>query len=426
MTRARTINLLLVLISCLLAVATFEGVARLFVSPCENCWGELFGRQLPPFELITEDAFLEHDRDAWYRNLIVDGRRITAGDMLGIFREDSILGYAPKENAISANDWWQVNNVGARSRVDLDTAYSNARVLVFGESFTNGSRLRQEETWPYLLDQLDDRFAVVNFGVDGYSMGQSYLRYRVLSESIEHDTAVLVFVPTEDLFREVNTLRTLVGWDMPMVLPRFVVAGDSIRLVRAPYSSMTEMVMANSERVSPLLREHLRAYDSFYSASQYEDTRFGGKLVSGKLLARWKFIRMRRSLMRQALDIDSEPITIASALFARMRRDVSDKSRSFVLVIMPGARDLAKYRTDETFRHRWTRMRDRVCPDSLSCLDLMDDMVNVPAGQIDVGYDGTHYGPKAGAAIAETVHRRLGERLAVATPRSSHGGESPE
>jgi hypothetical protein len=426
MTRARTINVLLVLISCLLAVAAFEGVARLFVSPCENCWGELFGRQLPPFELISEDAFLESDRDAWYRNLIVDGRRITAGDMLGIFREDSILGYAPKENAISTNDWWQVNNVGARSRVDLDTAYSNARVLVFGESFTNGSRLRQEETWPYLLNQLDDRFEVVNFGVDGYSMGQSYLRYRVLSESIEHDTAVLIFVPTEDLFREVNTLRTLVGWDMPMVLPRFVVAGDSIRLVRAPYSSMAEMITANSERVSPLLREHLRAYDRFYSASQYENARFGGKLVSGKLLARWKFIRMRRSLMRQTLNIDSESITIASALFARMKREVGDKSRSFVLVIMPGARDLAQYRKDETFRHRWTRMRDRVCPDSLSCLDLMENMVDLEPGQVDVGYDGTHYGPEASAAIAEIVHHRLGERLAVGTRRSSHSRESPQ
>ena len=109
-----------------------------------------------------------------------------------------------------------------------------------------------------------------------------------------------------------------------------------------------------------------------------------------------------------------------------MRREVGDKSKSFVLVIMPGARDLAEYRADENFRHRWTRMRDRVCPDSLSCLDLMDDMVNVPAELIDVGYDGTHYGPNASAVIAEIVHRRLGDRLAEATPRSPHSRGSPE
>lgn len=181
-----------VLCSCALALVAFEGATRLLIRPCEACWGVLLGRELPPFRVISEDASPEIDRNEWFHGLVVNGVRITVGDLWGIPREDELLGYAPQEDTVSANGWWQSNNIGARSRYDIAATKppSVTRVLAFGDSFTNCSRVPQEEAWTYYLDQRDENWEVINLGVDGYSMAQAYLRYRGIKNRIDHDLVI--------------------------------------------------------------------------------------------------------------------------------------------------------------------------------------------------------------------------------------------
>jgi len=45
-------NLALLVLSALLSVLAFEGVARLFVRPSARSWGTLLGRDLPPLRVI--------------------------------------------------------------------------------------------------------------------------------------------------------------------------------------------------------------------------------------------------------------------------------------------------------------------------------------------------------------------------------------
>ena len=52
------------------------------------------------------------------------------------------------------------------------------RIALVGDSFTFGEDVTYEETWGYFLEkELGSQFQVLNFGVAGYGVDQSFLRY---------------------------------------------------------------------------------------------------------------------------------------------------------------------------------------------------------------------------------------------------------
>ena len=175
-------------------LVALEAVLRVGVTPSPHSAGRLFGSELPPVQLIPPEPPRPARRDA-------QPGRIRFDDLSGLVRDDVVLGYTAREHAISTNGWWQSNNVGARARRDTaaTTAPGTTRVLVFGDSFAAGSRVPQESAWPAVLEAADPGLEVVNFGVDGYSLAQSLLRYRGVGASLAHDVVILTLSPRADL-----------------------------------------------------------------------------------------------------------------------------------------------------------------------------------------------------------------------------------
>ena len=194
-------NLALLVLSALLFSLLFEGIARLLVQPSPRSYGTLLGRDLPPLRVIPPRL---PDAPA----TAPSEEKIGWLDLQGPFREDPVCGYAPLERATSPHGWWTTNDIGARSATDTAPrpAPGVRRVLVFGESFASGSRVQQNDAWPSVLAATAG-LEVVNLAVDGYGMGQSLLRFRQIAPGLEYDTALLVFVPSTDLWRDVNTSR---------------------------------------------------------------------------------------------------------------------------------------------------------------------------------------------------------------------------
>jgi hypothetical protein len=48
-------------------------------------------------------------------------------------------------------------------------------------------------------------------------------------------------------------------------------------------------------------------------------------------------------------------------------------------------------------------MAREICPGGARCLDLSRPLLELPAAEIDTGYDGSHYGPQVNARIAAAV-----------------------
>ena len=390
-------------------LVALEAVLRVCVMPSPHSAGRLFGSELPPVQLIPPEPPRPARRDA-------QPGRIRFDDLSGLVRDDVVLGYTSREHAISTNGWWQSNNVGARARRDTaaTTAPGTTRVLVFGDSFAAGSRVPQESAWPAVLEAADPGLEVVNFGVDGYSLAQSLLRYRGVGASLAHDVVILTLSPRADLWRDVNTLRALAGWRSYRVMPRFVL-DDGLKLVPSPYDPPSAVHADNPSGLGPRLREHLRRYDRFYVPWMYDPPRgLARHSVLAKLvLARWH-ARLMRRLHEDALDPRSEAVAVSAGIVQAMRADAAARGARFLLVLLPSEIDLGRLRRRAGYREQWRAIAAVVARDGVACVDLADALVAAPAERIDRGYDGTHHGPRTNALVAGVVGHALAAPQALA------------
>ena len=412
-------NAVLLALAVLLSLLVVELVGRLLAEPCESCWGQVLGMELPPFDVIPDTDTSAVDRGAPFGGLIVDGDTVTIDDLWGINREDSLLGYAPLESSRSANGWWQTNSVGARAGTETDSLppANTSRVLAFGDSFAIGSRVRQEETWSYQADLLQDDFEVVNFGVDGYSLAQAYLRYQDVSNRIAYDWIIVLFPPSTTLARDVNVSRSLFGWGRALPGPRFVVEDDGLRLIRGPYSSMRDMLADNADGVNPEFVNYLRRYDAFYLRTKYERPPIVGDLFVYKLIARFVFRLQERRLLGRLLRETSEAMTVSRAILSAWSRTVNEKGGRMLIAYLPARADVTEYGEKDRFRKGWDRIVSGPCPERASCLDLMGALRRAPREQVDAGYDGTHYGPRGNGILARAIVEEMSrERTSERNP----------
>jgi hypothetical protein len=406
------LKLLVPLATCLLCMILFEIAGRYLIEPDATAYGTLFGRRLPPFAIIPRESPPPTDREAWFDDLVVDGRRITRGDLGGYQRFDPVLGFTNEIDRRSVNGWWQSNNVGARLRRPLtrEVAEGVTRALVLGDSFAHGSRVRQEDAWPNILDARDDHLEVVNLGVDGYGMGQAYLLYRRMRERLEHQLVVLMFVPKADLWRDINTLRELHhDWQLYQVLPRFVLENDELRFIPPLYDNPNDLSQQNRPQVSEKLRIHLHKYDRFYFSAVHDDRWPIRYSIILKLGAQVYYSFWKQRLIASLFDVDAEAVGVSKRIFAQMADDVVRRGQRLLIVILPTHHDLRRMRNRPAFIDSWDAMVRAVCPERVRCLDLRPELIRIPDRELDRGLDHTHYGPRANHHIARLIEPLLVE-----------------
>lgn len=375
------------------------------------------GRQLPPLNILPPDyqALTEDQRKEalyeWYNSLIVNDSKITRGDLWGVFREDTLIGYVPEENAVSSNDWWQSNSLGARARQNIlrQQLPNKRRVLFFGDSFAQGSRVSQEETIQHYINTNALEIEAVNFGVDGYSMGQAYLRYTTLKDKLEYDHVLLLFVPSVDLWRDINVSREIgENWDVYMIYPRFVIEHDRLKLISSPYRNLKELADDNREHIKPKLKQHLQKYEAFYFQSGYQSNALLDWSVIYRLYKAMLMKIERHMLLSNLKEPGSEAMQITKNIVAAMENEVRERGSGFSVVFLPTIQDIEDYSRNNVLKKRWQRMVSFICDPQINCIDLMGDFQKVPIQKLDRGYDGGHYGPVSNRLIADFIMESIG------------------
>jgi hypothetical protein len=410
-------NIFLIVGTLLTTFILLEVIANFMVTPSPDSSGRFLDVELPPMNVLpTEFAVgTETDResleDQWYKRLIVKGRKITRGDLWGIYREDPLIGYVPKESSISANGWWQANDLGARARQDLTRKKppNKKRLLFFGDSYTQGSRVAQEETFQHFINARSSGFEAVNFGVDGYGMAQAYLRYTTLRDQLEYDHVFLVFAPGDGLWRDINVSREIGGnWNSYMIYPRFVIERGRLKLITSPYRNLRELADDNHENVGITLRQHLQAYEAFYFGSGYGSYPLLDWSVMYRLYRAHRLKRDRSRLFASLYDPNSEALQVIQKIIEAMDKEVRENGSRYTLIILPEKQLVRRFTEDDDFRKGWEGLVSYVCQSRVHCLDLMIGFQSVPFDTLDDGYDGSHYGPVANSLIADFILESLG------------------
>ena len=153
------------------------------------------------------------------------------------FVEDTLLGWSVGADRESRDGLYRSSEDGIRTLKrgePLRAPGTARRVALFGDSFTFSMEVPFDQSWAYALGpMLPSGTQVLDFGVDGFGVDQSYLRFHRDARKWAPSVDVLTFIQ-DDLYRTVSSYPFLRGWTYPFSRPRLFVDGDRLRLENVP------------------------------------------------------------------------------------------------------------------------------------------------------------------------------------------------
>lgn len=186
---------------------------------------------------------------------------------------DQDIGWVPKPG--SSNDLFIFNSAGIRVASAI-REYKKVpekgifRVLLFGDSYTQGDEVSFEETWGYILEQdltqRGIRTEILNFGVNAYGMDQAFLRWK--KSGVSYSPHLVIFgLQIENAYRNVNIIRPFYNphTGMPFSKPRFILKDNQLAMINNPVLSPHKLI----DLINNIDTWDLVKYETFYDNRDY-------------------------------------------------------------------------------------------------------------------------------------------------------------
>jgi hypothetical protein len=203
---------------------------------------------------IQEDALDPGQRDVLEK--LIEGRTEYVA-------HDQDLGWTIKPNG--STDLFRANSAGLRGDKEYSELPSSelVRIATFGDSFTHGDEVRNEDTWQAQLERCNAKLEVLNFGVGGYGPDQAYLRYQKVGRKYSASIILIGFL-SENIYRTMNVFRPFYAPhnSLPLSKPRFLVQDGKFILLPNPLSDLQHYRKLLDEPAAML--KQLGSNDWFY------------------------------------------------------------------------------------------------------------------------------------------------------------------
>lgn len=253
---------------------------------------------------------------------------------------DPDLGWAPRPGARSQDGLRRVDGGGIRTDGETSLAPRPGvlRIAIFGDSFTFGDEVRQDETWGVALEDAlvahGVAAEVLNFGVNAYGMDQAYLRWRGRGKAY-HPAVVLYGFQPEDVLRNLNVFRPLyfMGSEVPLSKPRFVMRDGALAIVNVPTIPPDQMLRTLATVADQPLLEYERFFAPWHEWHWWLRDRTAALLAT--LVA---------GLDADPFHLDREAHDLAGRIVEDFARDVRASGAAFLIVHLPRREDLVRLR----------------------------------------------------------------------------------
>ncbi len=374
------------LVMVLLILVTGEIVVR--AGSRKYLDGEAFGKIV----LVPKNWGMTRDH---YRELIEKA----SGDLSYLVYHDR-MGWSVGLSRRSANGLYRSNSIGARTPdegVAFSLAEKKTHIALIGDSYTFGEEVQYKDTWGFHLGQLlGEKVQILNFGVPGYGVDQTYLRYQKDSKKWKPKVAIFgVF--HHDLQRTMTVYPFLAHphWDIPFSKPRFILSNGTVELLNTPPLPPEAIFSHQSIVELPLLK-----LDYGYKESIWQQ-----RFYHASYLFRL-FVSMFLSPGAEAPDFTDEAlVSINSEIMKAFVRDAEREGTVPIAVYFPAAGELEGLHLHEAKRV----LHDAGIryADPTSCL--------LEVNSADRYMPGGHYAPAGNAAVAKCLLPFVQEVLREAT-----------
>ena len=274
---------------------------------------------------------------------VTAGMRINEATSYLVFEPE--LGWEVGPNRHSLNGLYNSDGSGARVSVSAREGVA-PWATAFGDSFTHGDDVRDEETWVARLGALG--LPTVNLGVPGYGVDQAWLRYRKLKDRVR-SRVVLIGVMADNIARHLNRYRPFITpfERVFFVKPRFEMSEGRLRLVPSPFQRFDDYA-SPPEILRSALRE-VGLKDRFFDPRFYESS----PLDRSKLFRIARTLRLdpARHADWRPLYADDVALGLTLAIVEGFVEEVRGDGREPVVVFIPDrsvAQDVAAGRTPPT------------------------------------------------------------------------------
>lgn len=259
--------------------------------------------------------------------------------------------------------------LGARGPTSHPRARTGApRVVALGDSYTFGSCVNDDETWPAVLERALPGAEVVNLGVPGYGLDQMLLRWERDGAAYRPDVVVLGYIG-EDVSRAAMRF-------FAFAKPMFELDGDGLRLTNTPVPTPAALY-AREAALGPTLRRDLSRLfrvDGFMSHPR----------------------------------VGAYPEALSRRILQRLAREVAATGAELVVVYLPESfeADAIAVGTPRVYR--------QTCPPALGarCLDVTQALNRVVRSDPGGNHFRCHYSPTLQRRVAEALSARVAPLLA--------------
>lgn len=334
-----------------------------------------------------------------------------------------VLGWRPPKSHASPDKRVITNTQGIRSAREfpLQPADALLRVSTFGDSFTFGEDVSNEDTWQEQASRSGKNIEVLNFGAGAYGLDQAYLRYLHEGTAYHPDIVVIGFM-SENIFRSVNVFRPFYSAAYALNLfpkPRFVLEADRLVLLENPMKTVADL-----QRLLDRDREVLAEFGrhDYYYQRGYRPGAFDSlpSVRLGKILLQ----RVRTAADDYVLTLDgsynveSEAFKVTERTFDEFVRAALANGSLPLIVVYPNRGDMR--RAAQMRACRYEPLLQRFREKRYRYIDLMTAFAEHPEASVADLTTGPflHYSAQANKIVAEYLLRyleqnRLGSRAFV-------------
>ncbi len=381
-------NALIVICSFAIALVLLEALVRIAGESDADGQFTFLGHTLQPYVLpvnqlrVRIDDYIENQQ---YATIIAD----------------EWLGWTYHPNWDWNDGEFTINSAGLRARREYSPQAlpDTLRIAVFGDSFTAGDEVKDEETWPHHLElelkRAGIRAEVLNFGVGAYGMGQAYLRWQRVGQPFQPDIVIFGLQP-ENLKRNVNVFRQMLyAAGMPFSKPRFALVDQELSLLNAPALPPEQLVAVFEDFAS----HPLAAWEFHYHSRQVAAQWWSQSRLAGFLYEALKPAQDEQNVYLP----ESEGGMLGKAIVSAFAEDVMAQDSVFVALHLP-------------LRSHLVRRFEGADPPYKFLLDYAKANYHYIAMEehfglqhVEVEYWGAqfHYGPEITALVGAVVAERI-------------------
>jgi hypothetical protein len=299
------------------------------------------------------------------------------------YQIDSATGWSIRPGSRSG-ELYTSNGDGFRSKKEFAiTAPPNiTRIACCGDSYTFCSEVADDDSWPqHLQNKLGNSFEILNFGVAGTGLAQSYVRYQDKVKKY-HPDIVLIGYMSENLKRTLNVFRPFLlnSSGFPFAKPYATLDSNGKVEVRPPFLTSNDDYQRLLDHPREVLAK-MAPLDYWFVNSQKSGA------VSGLTSVRvWHYMKARTNLannfaaivnrnpprddLDDAYEAGSFPFRVNELLFQKYAQEVKEHGSRPIIILFPSPQDLRMYNATGGVSYR--SLKSQLVKGGLEVIDMLD------------------------------------------------------